>query len=252
MFKIIKITAVLCAASLFVQCADYNLFCDKPSAYFFLVPRDGVGAVDLPHVLSYAVKGGVNVYGLSNDQLRDFLSALSILGSENTKSPKELIFMVPKNELLSFDNKARTALLKYICFKELPSSVRDALIEYKVEKTAVFEKEYKNLKSLEGFIDNRINKLIDTGDLGRTRLLGDDLEEMKFSRSLHNVRIYFTIDHRTHTITLTGLGLASKNGNNQNKDINKSKNIVNKLNDEQPVEDKQGLSNLLSDKNKNG
>jgi hypothetical protein len=192
MFKTIKLLAMYCAASVIAHGAEYNLLCDKPSAYFFLVPRNGVDAVGLPHVLSYAVQGPVEVYGLSNDQLNDFLPALGVLGSENTKSPEEFIFPVPKDELLAFDAGQAKKLLDYLRFRQLP-----AVKPYVVVKGDAFERAYRGLVSNQkDLVDDRLAR-VRCGDFGSVhsittaKNIKNNFSEFMFNNT--KLRVYFIL-----------------------------------------------------------
>jgi|GEM_PF-6659826 len=220
MFKIIKLLAAYCAVSVIAHGAEYKLLCDTPSgyatyaAYFFLVPCDSVDAVCLPHVLSCAVQGPVSVYGLSNAHLNDFLCELSHCRSQNTKSPKELIFPVPRDELLAFDSCQAQSLLQYLCFKQLPATT-----PYVIVRGSGFENAYNNLTRVyKEAVDARLEN-VKSGDFGETNRV-KSVFELKFRNDFAQIRVYYIVLDRY--VGVLFVGGSSKQGQNQQHDIQRA------------------------------
>jgi hypothetical protein len=200
MFKIIKITILLSAVTVLVQCADrpkYALNYNTDLAELFqLVPCAGGAPVDLSYILSPAIQGSIEVYGLSADHLNSLYSMLQVFRAQNVKRPGDLIFSVSEDDLLEFNIEQAQALLRHISFKKLPSRDAYVLVHHNAFDSAVHhlpsEKQEEVAKRL---------GLVKQGDLtgchGITKAkdIHNVFSEMQFNQS--KLRVYYIcIDNR--------------------------------------------------------
>jgi hypothetical protein len=162
MFKIIKITAVLCAANLFVQCAEYDLFQEETSSSFFLVPHcpkdldinlpvfsdedskvlhsvlDGITTssellpvVNLLDALSDSDDDirCLDIRGLESGQIVDLCELFETPAFNNKKKPQELNFIVDKDMLAKFDQLSVERLEKFARFNNPATKTVDKQIK---------------------------------------------------------------------------------------------------------------------------